>query len=239
MIATSAERTAAPSPGDGGGPMVSLEGVRFAYGDGGFALGIERLTIARGEHVACIGPSGTGKTTLVNLIAGIVVPSAGRVTLDGAVISALADDERRAARIATIGMVFQQFELLDYLSTLENVLLPYHVSSRLVLDDNVQRRALDLVEATGIGHALERRPAQLSQGERQRVALCRALVTQPRLVICDEPTGNLDPDTAGTTLDLLFEQVRRGGATLLMVTHDHGLLDRFDRTVDMRELAAP
>lgn len=220
-------------------PMVELAGVRFAYsGEGGFRLCVESLAIEREEHVACIGPSGTGKTTLVNLMAGIEVPEAGRVSLGGEAISELSDEERRARRIARIGMVFQEFELLDYLSALDNVLLPYHVAGRLVLNRAARERARSLARATGIEPMLRRRPARLSHGERQRVAICRALVTGPELVLGDEPTGNLDPQTAKTALDLLFDQVRERRAALFMVTHDHSILDRFDRVIDMRDLEA-
>ncbi len=218
---------------------VRLDGVDFAYPEGGFRLAIPALHLGAGEHVATIGPSGTGKTTLVNLIAGILLPDRGTVRLGDVVVSALDDAARRALRIRRIGMVFQEFELLEYLSARENLLLPYHVNPALGLDDGARGRAEALGRATGIDHVLDRRPSLLSQGERQRVALCRALVTEPDLILCDEPTGNLDPATAAATLDQLFEQVTRHGATLLMVTHDHGLLPRFDRVVDMAELLKP
>lgn len=227
--------------------MVAIDRVRFEYGRSSgrsdeatvrreFALAIDELRIAKGERVACIGPSGTGKTTLVNLIAGILTPGSGSVTVDAAEVSALSDAERRRFRISHIGLVFQEFELLEYLSALENILLPYHVTPHLTLGPEVADRARALADSMGIGHTLSRPPRGLSQGERQRVAICRALVTQPALLMCDEPTGNLDPATAATTLDLLFERVRDGDATLLMVTHNHGILDRFDRVIDICEL---
>lgn len=218
-------------------PAISLSGVRFAHPGGTFTLAVDRLEVAPGERVACIGPSGSGKTTLVDLIAGIRLPDAGQVRVGDVELSGLGDDERRARRITGIGMVFQEFELLEYLSARENVLLPYHVSDALSLDAAAEARAEDLARTMGIGHVLDRGPRRLSQGERQRVAVCRALVTQPSLLLCDEATGNLDPDTAGDTLDLLLGQARELGATVFLVTHDHGLLDRFDSVVDMAELA--
>ncbi|MCP3919064.1 MAG: ABC transporter ATP-binding protein [bacterium] len=218
--------------------MIEIADLEFAYGGAGFSLRVDDLAIEAGEEVACIGPSGTGKTTLIHLIAGIEVPARGRIVLDGVALNDISDADRRALRISEIGMVFQRFELLDYLDGLDNILLPYRVSRRLVLDGRVRERARELARATGIEHVLGRPPRRLSQGERQRVALCRALVTEPKLVICDEPTGNLDPDTAALALDLVFEQARARGATLLMVTHDHGILDRFSRVIDMRELNA-
>ena len=219
-------------------PIVSLSQVDFTYAPGAFALSIDELEIAAGERVACIGPSGTGKTTLIHLIAGIEVPARGSVMLDGKRVSALSDGDRRALRIDTIGMMFQRFELLEYLGGLDNILLPFRISAHLTLDAEARAYAVELAAAMGIEHCLARRPQRMSQGERQRVALCRALVTRPKLVICDEPTGNLDPDTAALALDLLFEQVRVRGATLLVVTHDHGVLSRFGRIIDMRELGA-
>ena len=222
--------------------MLSLEGVRFSHGDGGFTLSVDALTIARGERVACIGPSGSGKTTLAHLMTGILVPGEGTVRLDGQPLSSLPDSDRRALRISKVGMVFQQFALLDQLTGLENILLPYHIASALTLDASARQRARELAQAMGIDHALGRRPQRLSQGERQRLAICRALVTEPGLVIADEPTGNLDPQATASTLDLLTDQVAQRDATLLVVTHDHSLLPRFDRvlqtTDDGRVVAA-
>lgn len=220
--------------------LIQLHELQFTYAPeqgATFALEIAELAVNAGEFVACIGPSGTGKTTLINLIAGILLPTTGRVLIDGCTISQLSDTARRAYRIANIGMVFQEFALLEYLSAFENIFLPYHLTGSLVLSGAVRQRGRALAEAMGIAHVLKRRPARLSQGERQRVALCRALVTQPRLIIADEPTGNLDPDTAALTLDLLFAQVRRSGATLLMVTHNHQLLERFERVIDIAEVS--
>ncbi|MHC5027720.1 MAG: ABC transporter ATP-binding protein [Planctomycetota bacterium] len=215
--------------------VVSLRDVRFAYGDGGFALDVPRLDIASGR-AACIGPSGSGKTTLVGLVAGITVPERGTVMVDGTTVSALPDAERRALRITRIGMVFQEFELLEYLTGLENILLPYSISPALPAPGAARDRAMELASAMGIAPVVRRKPRRLSQGERQRVAICRALVTEPSLVICDEPTGNLDPASAARTLDLLFEQVSARGATLLMVTHNHAILDRFDRVIDIMDM---
>lgn len=218
--------------------MIELRDIEFAYPAGVFRLRIQKLHIARRELAACIGPSGSGKTTLVNLIAGIAVPARGEVRLGGGVISSLGDDRRRARRIAEIGMVFQEFELLPYLSALDNILLPFFITSALTPSAKIRERAIVLARDMGIEHVLARRPRHLSQGERQRVAISRALVTQPAVVLCDEPTGNLDPVTAARMLDLLFEQVRARGATLLMVTHDHALLERFERVIDMRAIGA-
>ncbi len=220
---------------------ISLEGVRFHYaGPPGarFELHIDSLAIDRGERVAFIGPSGSGKTTLLNLIAGIAIPRSGKVTLDGGAISSLSNAERRTRRIESIGMVFQEFELLEYLSSVENILLPLRVGSSLCVSRETRERASKLATSIGVEHTLRRRPSKLSQGERQRIAICRALITEPTLLMGDEPTGNLDPATADTTLDLLFAHATQRNATLLIVTHNHAILDRFDRVVDIRDLHA-
>ncbi len=217
--------------------LVELEKVEFAYPEGGFRLFIERFAVERGETVAVIGPSGCGKTTLLHLVAGIVVPSSGSIRVDGVEISALSDAARRAHRIRRIGLVFQEFELLDYLSVLDNTLLPYRVSPALGLDKRVVDRARSLAEDLGLGDKLRRRPSKLSHGERQRVGICRALLPEPVLLLADEPTGNLDPRTKERVIDLLVEQAKRTSTALLTVTHDHGLLDRFDRVADVEALA--
>ena len=222
-------------------PTVEFTDVRFAHGlsaaGDGFALEIDQLKIEAGERVACIGPSGTGKTTLVNLIAGIHVPSSGRVQLAGLEMTEVGEAERRAQRIARVGMVFQEFALLDYASALDNILLPYHLSAQLELNASVENRAGRLADRLGIAGILRRLPNKLSQGERQRVALCRALVTEPALLLCDEATGNLDPQTAGLAIDLLLEEATTHAAAVFLVTHDHSLLGRFDRVVEMASVA--
>lgn len=218
--------------------MIDIEGLHFAYPDSDFLIDVPKLQIADGERAACIGPSGTGKTTLINLMTGILSAKAKRLALDGVELTQLSEDERRTLRIRRVGMVFQQFELLEYLDALDNILLPYHLSPDLVLTADVRDRARDIAERMGITHVLARRPDALSQGERQRVAISRALVTRPKLIVADEPTGNLDPRNSDRILDLLFEQSADHGATLLVVTHDHGLLPRFDRIIDMADIIA-
>lgn len=220
-------------------PAVEVRDLIFRYADAqrGFRLAVPHFQIGRGEKVACIGPSGSGKTTLVSLATGILVPESGSVRLAGEEITALSEDERRARRIRRVGMVFQEFELLEYLSARENLLLPYFISRHLRRDRAVDRRAEEIAEALGIAPLLDRRPRALSQGERQRVAIGRALVTEPELIVADEPTGNLDPRNARRTLDQLFAATADRNAGLLVVTHDHSLLEPFDRVVDLAALA--
>ena len=214
--------------------MVHLTGLHFRYGDAGFALCIDELRVAAGESVALVGPSGSGKTTLLHLVAGILMPNAGRVLVDGEELGSLDTAARRAFRVRRIGLVFQEFELLEYLSVLDNVLLPYRIHPALSLDDAARDRARSLAERLGIGDKLGRLPTSLSQGERQRAAVCRALVTGPPLLLADEPTGNLDPANKERVLDALFELAAESGATILTVTHDHELLQRFGSVVDLK-----
>ena len=215
--------------------MIELRDLRFRYPQGEFALRVRKLEVASGERVALAGPSGSGKTTLLRLVAGIAVPDSGSVCTHGAHLSALDDVARRAFRIRHIGLVFQEFELLEYLSVLDNVLLPYRIQRALSLDAAARERAEALAERVGIGDKLACLPERISHGERQRVALCRALVTRPAIVLADEPTGNLDPGNRDRALDILLAYARESGATLVTVTHDHELLPRFGRVIDSRE----
>ena len=222
--------------------MVEVEDLVFAYPSGGFRLRVPFLSLADGERLAIVGPSGSGKTTLLNLIAGILTPDSGRIDVAGTDVTALRDAERRRFRASRVGFVFQDFALLDYLPARQNILYPYRISPGLRLDAEARARAQALANACGIGDKLDRHPGALSQGEQQRVAICRALVTQPKLVLSDEATGNLDPESKARILDLLFERAEEAGAGVLAVTHDHELLPRFDRVLDFaefREGAAP
>ena len=216
-------------------PVVSIEALEFRYREGDFRLAIPNLSIERGSTAAFIGPSGSGKTTLLNLIAGITLPQSGRVVTEGVEVTGLSDSERRDFRIARVGLVFQEFELLEYLSVLDNILLPYRINASLRLDREVRDRARDLADRVDILDKLDRYPAKLSQGERQRVAVCRAVLTEPALLLADEPTGNLDPVNKWRVLDILFDYAERTDRTLVAVTHDQEILDRFERVVDFSE----
>ena len=214
--------------------VLSISDIRFQYPVDGFGLEVPALQVAAGESVAVIGPSGSGKTTLLNLIAGILKPASGRIVTAGADLASLDDDALRSLRVTRLGLVFQEFELLEYLNVRDNILLPYRISKALTLTEHVTEAALQLAERVGIGAKLGSYPERLSQGERQRVALCRALITNPGMILADEPTGNLDPANKGIALDFLFGYVRERTATLVTVTHDHQLVDRFDRVIDFQ-----
>jgi putative ABC transport system ATP-binding protein len=215
--------------------MIAIEQLRFRYPQGEFALRVPELRVDEGERVAIIGPSGSGKTTLLNLIAGICTPLAGKVITLGTDMGTLEEARRRAFRIRHIGLVFQEFELLEYLNVLDNVLLPFRIHRSLELSRAVRDRAVALATEFGIGRYLDRFVDQLSQGERQRVSVCRALVVEPALILADEPTGNLDPVNKDRVLDVLLEYTTRKGSTLITVTHDHDLLPRFERVVDFKQ----
>ncbi len=216
--------------------MIKISQLEFGYRSGDFQLRIPELSIERGSTVAVIGPSGTGKTTLLNLIAGITATTKGRIETSGVELSKLDDTARRDFRIQNIGLVFQEFELLEYLSVLDNILLPYRISPALALTPAVRERAAELAQEVGISDKLRRNVKRLSQGERQRVAICRSLLPEPDLLLCDEPTGNLDPENTKRVLDNLFNYVKANGTTLVSVTHERDVLERFERIVDFDEL---
>ena len=214
---------------------IHIQQLHFHYPSGDFRLHIPQFDIAKGEKVAVIGPSGSGKTTLLNLLAGIITPVEGDIGIGEVRVDELSDSERRDFRITSIGFVFQDFELLDYLNVFDNILHPYRITRALVLDGEVKSRATALADKMGIGDKLKRKANDLSQGEKQRAAICRALLSNPKIILADEATGNLDPDNKERILDLLFHAVAEHDATLLAVTHDHELLKRFDRIVDFKD----
>lgn len=217
--------------------MISIAGLEFQFPHSDFRLSIDSLEIGRGERVAVIGPSGSGKTTLLHLIAGILPCTHGTISVNGQTVSAMGDAARRAFRASEVGLVFQSFELIDYLDVFENILLPYRINPALRYGPAIAQRVGQLAEETGIAHRLRYLPHRISQGEKQRVAICRAMLPNPPLLLADEPTGNLDPNAKLRILELLFEQAGRSGATLVMVTHDTEVSARFPRVIDCLKLA--
>lgn len=214
--------------------MIQIDSLEFNYRQGEFRLWVPEFVVSRSEKVAVIGPSGSGKTTFLNLIAGIITPVQGTISVDNVQVNELGDGGRRDFRITNLGFVFQDFELLDYLNVFDNILHPYRITGALSLDREVRTRAETLAQEMGIGDKLKRYANDLSHGEKQRAAICRALLPQPKVILADEATGNLDPVNKTRILDLLFRSVEHHGATLLAVTHDHELLKRFDRVIDFR-----
>jgi len=218
--------------------VIAISNLGFHFPRSDFRLAVASLKIANAERVAIIGPSGSGKTTLLHLISGILPASSGTIRVQDREMNALGDAARRAFRVANIGLVFQSFELVSYLDVFENILLPYRLNPALRLTPEIARRARQLARETGLEHRLDYFPHRLSQGEKQRVAICRAMMAEPPLLLADEPTGNLDPSAKHHIVDLLFRQIERTGAMLLMVTHDREIAARLPRVIDCRDFAA-
>jgi len=185
------------------------------------------LSVFPGEAVAIVGVSGSGKSTLLGLLAGLDVPTHGAVRLDGQDLFALDEDGRAALRARALGFVFQSFQLLPALSAIENVMLPLELGGAT----DARAKARELMVRVGLGERLNHYPKQLSGGEQQRVALARAFVVRPKLLLADEPTGNLDAETGGRIVELMFALNREQGATLLLVTHDESISRRCQRTL--------
>ena len=189
------------------------------------------LDVGRGEFVAIVGESGSGKSTLLNLIAGLDVPDAGSVTVDGVALATLDDDARTRFRRQRIGFVFQAFHVLPYLPVAENVALPLALNG--VRDAAADARVTALLGAVGLADRAASLPRELSGGELQRVAIARALVHRPAVVLADEPTGNLDPRTAASIVALFAETVKRHDATVVLVTHSRAAAARADRVLEL------
>jgi putative ABC transport system ATP-binding protein len=185
------------------------------------------LAVADGEALAIVGPSGSGKSTLLGILAGLDLPSAGQVRINGEDITAMDEEGRAAMRARYVGFVFQSFHLLHSLTALENVALPLELRG----DSDAMETARRYLERVGLAERLQHYPRQLSGGEQQRVALARAFASQPKILFADEPTGNLDTATGETVNDLLFQLNREAGTTLVLVTHEPNLANRCHRRV--------
>lgn len=212
--------------------MIEVRDLHKSFADGGQTVPVLRgvdLQVGRGEFVALVGRSGSGKSTLLNLVAGLDVPDRGSITIDGVELTSLDDRRRTLFRRDRIGIVFQFFNLLPVLSALDNVALPALLAGRP--RQEVEVRARELLARVGLGGRADDFPDRLSGGEQQRVATARALVNDPALILADEPTGNLDAESAARTLELLAGLAERDGQTVLMATHDAAATSRAGRTV--------
>lgn len=215
--------------------MIQLENVSREYGEGKvvYALDHVSLLIAKGERVAVMGPSGSGKSTLLNLVCGLDEPTSGEVRIDGTNIASLDDDARTRLRREKIGMVFQTFNLLSTLTALENVALPLRLSGSSKKE--ADSRAKAMLEKVGLGARVTHRPDQMSGGERQRIAIARALIFQPPVLLADEPTGNLDSKTGEEILALMDDLHSEFNTTILMVTHNEEAAEHCDRVIRLRD----
>ncbi len=187
------------------------------------------LQVSHGERIAIIGASGAGKSTLLGLLAGLDLPSSGKVWLGDSELTALDEDGRAAVRADAVGFVFQSFHLIPSLTALENVMLPLELAGH----SHALQAATQALQNVGLGERAGHYPRQLSGGEKQRVAIARAYVTQPTVLFADEPTGNLDQQTGETVIDILFRMNREYGTTLVLVSHDLVLAERCDRIIRM------
>jgi lipoprotein-releasing system ATP-binding protein len=229
-VAAAAESAAGSLAGETSPPRLRAVEVTRSFRLGGEAVPVLRgvsFALEPGEALAVTGPSGSGKSTLLHVLGTLDAPDSGRVEIDGRDPSGLAEPELARFRNRAVGFVFQEHYLLPQYTVLENVLLP-----ALAFPGDraaASARARELVERVGLGHRLRHRPAELSGGERQRVAVARALVNRPGLLLCDEPTGSLDRESAAAVVELLFELHRAERAALVVVTHDEALAARFGR----------
>jgi len=215
--------------------MFRLEDIAKVYSRRGHqvvAFRAESLEIKSGEYVAIVGPSGSGKTTLLSMLGGMLSPDAGYVWLDDAAVYDLSVPERTKLRREKIGFVFQTFNLIPYLTALENVQVPLYLAGVPKVEQRV--RAIALLERVGLGERLDHKPCELSIGQQQRVTLARTLANSPPVILADEPTGNLDPESRGRVLDF-FDELNRDGHTIVMVTHDLTAADRAKRKLTLRD----
>jgi putative ABC transport system ATP-binding protein len=215
-------------------PVLEVEGLRKGFRQGETEISVIRdlsLRVSRGETVAILGKSGSGKSTLLSLLAGLDSPDGGSVRIDGVDLAAIGEAELLRIRNEKIGVVFQQFHLFPELTALENVAVPLELRR----DRGALPKARKVLESVGLGHRLDHTPDRLSGGERQRVAIARAFVTEPSLLLADEPSGNLDAKTGEEVMNLLFAEAANRAMTLLLVTHDESLSKRCGRRVVLAE----
>lgn len=245
MIAASGQSTVTPGVSLGHGqaataaqPIISVSGVNYSLRLASQTLDILRnvsFRVEPAEVVAIVGPSGSGKTSLLMLLAGLERPTSGQVVIGGRDISQLGEDALAQFRRSMLGIVFQSFHLIPSLTALDNVRLPLEIASPELSLEQTRLAATEALAAVGLGGRVGHHPAALSGGEQQRVGLARAMVTRPRLLLADEPTGNLDQKTGAIVIDLMFALARREGTAVVLITHDPVLAARADRVLTMTQ----
>ena len=214
-------------------PILSVEHLSKVFKSGDHVVSVlsdVSFAVEAGSTCAIIGPSGSGKTTLIAICAGLERPSEGSVALDGTVLESASEEQLSRLRNHSVGFIFQNFQLLPSLTALENVMVPAEIRG----DNQARARAADLLRQVGLDGRLDHYPVQLSGGEQQRVAIARAFMNQPKILFADEPTGNLDADTAGDIIKLIFDLNATRGTTLVLVTHDRELTQHASRTIRLR-----
>ncbi len=219
--------------------IIKIDSVRFYWSKkSNFKIFVPNLEIKKGEKVLLLGESGSGKTTLLSLMCGFLNPSSGNISINGNTINQLSSKTRDEYRADNIGIIFQQFNLLPYANVVDNVLLPLYFSK--VRSNNVsnkKEKVIELFKQLRLPDDIAQfRASSLSMGQQQRVAVARALIGNPSLIIADEPTSSLDADAQKIFLNLMFEQISENNSTLLMVSHDRSLSNQFDRLIDINEI---
>lgn len=218
--------------------MLEAIGLHKIYKNGANELHVLKgidLNVKKGEVLALLGPSGAGKSTLLHLLGGLDSPTKGEVFIDGVDIYSISDYERARLRNRKIGFVFQFYHLLPEFDALENVILPLLIKGENGSFKNIRKTGIEILTAVGLGERLHHRPNQLSGGEQQRVAIARALVNEPEILLCDEPTGNLDSETGKHVLDLLWDLNSKRNLTLIMVTHEAEIAKSAERVLHIRD----
>ena len=220
-------------------PILDVKGVRYRWpGRSSFGLSISELSVLPGESVLITGESGSGKSTLLSLICGIVSPTTGHISIAGTELAGLSGRQKDQLRAENIGIIFQQFNLLPFATVRDNILLPLKfASSRRNRAGNGPQAAEKLCRDLGLSDLLSAQASRLSVGQQQRVAIARAMIGSPPIIVADEPTSALDVSRQSAFLDLLFEQTASQGSTLVMVSHDPQLGNRFDRSVRLKDIA--
>ncbi|MBF0491127.1 MAG: ABC transporter ATP-binding protein [Candidatus Omnitrophica bacterium] len=218
--------------------LIEAKGINKTYKEADYILHVLRdvdLTIEAGQVVSIIGPSGAGKSTLLHILGGLDVPSGGKAYFNGQDIYALNDQQRSSLRNTEMGFVFQSYHLLPELTALENVILPAMVKNNSRKTSAIELEGVKLLEQMGLAQRVSHRPSQLSGGEQQRVAIARSLMNKPKVVFCDEPTGNLDSQSGAMVIDVLLNLNKTNGQTVVIVTHDQAIAKRTQRIISIKD----